>query len=543
MNKFLKILVDGIGPRKRYRLWVGRKVFGPFFSRDALLWGIRHYSKLFPEMTMRLLEICLDETGGHFAPFDIVSTGLYAGCHREKPRRPPVAEPQPASGPERQALPAPFDDPPIPPEPARQKLSEALSRPFGGDRRADDELRSSDLTGFSTLPYVDGGPPCRSLDLAGDYSWSDLTGSQFAPGKTQPRNDYPVILSGWFIGANLSKCRFERAHLAGDFSRADFSGAAFLKCKLSGRFNRALMPVHLQSCEISPDASFKGADLRGASARFPEPAQIHAAQIDLFDDVTVENGSKVTLHGREYRLRRPAQLLPNVIAPGRSYASQYRSVVPLALVESFQPLTMYHWLYDVSKADSKSLAGWSKETSRHEEAWGYFYLNAPDATLRGITARSLDSRIFLIGNFDRARFIESEIQWLEVHAGSFRDFDLTGAVVDSLWLHISKADLRGIRLPDICGSVWVQSDYHDHEFRFQTSPSQVVEIAEAWNCPQKCAALAERYLAATQRFSDDEQKRIRKSRARTVDELCQGQGYGDQKAQAFLALTARKNQL
>jgi hypothetical protein len=139
--------------------------------------------------------------------------------------------------------------------------------------------------------------------------------------------------------------------------------------------------------------------------------------------------------------------------------------------------------------------------------------------------------------------MECEVHWLEVREGSFRHFDLTRAVVDNLWLHISKTDLTGIRLPDVCRRVEFQCGYGNDEFRFETLPGQAEEIIEAWNSPQKCAALAERFLSATQAFTEAELLRIRKSRACTVDGFCRGKRYPDQAAEAFLALTARKNQL
>jgi uncharacterized protein YjbI with pentapeptide repeats len=532
MSAYSKILVDGIGRRKRYWLSVGSKTFGPFFHLDALLRAINTYSGQWNDFTMDQLRACFDEDWKPYRPFVIEFTGKPIEPHRAEHRR-KSPTPQPPQPPVSQELAELLDalGPTRPTPPAIQRLKAALGVSRDGHRRADIQLREADLAGLSMLPYFDPEVPCLSLDPSGDYSWSNLSGSRLTSGRFRPRKGYPVILSGWFIGTNLSNCRFERAHLAGDFSGADFSGAEFRKCKLSGRFNRALMPVNLHGCEISPDASFKGADLRGANAHFPEPDQIQAAQFNLLDKVTVGNGSAVKIHGTKCELRRPAQLLPNVITPERSYGSCRGSMLPLAVVE-FSGTYDERWLYDVSKADSENLAGWSVETSRHRSGHGHFYLNAPDATLRGIMAQSPDSRVFLRGNFDRARLIESKIRWLELRAGSFRDFDLTRAVVDLLWLHVSNADLKGILLPDAVRGVCFQSDYRDCEFRFQTLPSQAGEIIEAWNCRQKCAALAERYLAAMQAFSDDEVQRIRKFRSCTVDEGSRAKRFADQQAQA-----------
>ena len=185
-------------------------------------------------------------------------------------------------------------------------LNEALAQ-FSEDKaRVDIQLREAGLNGFDCCEFFKDRPRCQVLEISGDFSWSDFTAGIFrAPEPYLSKK--AIALTGWFIGADFKECRFNRTELSGDFAHAKFDGAHLHECKLSGIFHRARLGVDLSSCDISAEAEFQGADLRGGKGVFHSEKQLHGARIGSDDRIVVRTGAKISILGEEYGLCRISQ--------------------------------------------------------------------------------------------------------------------------------------------------------------------------------------------------------------------------------------------
>ena len=77
--------------------------------------------------------------------------------------------------------------------------------------------------------------------------------------------------------------------------------------------------LDFRSCVIHPEASFKGADLRGSRGlSLCSAEQLISAQILSTDTIVVNTGTTIQLLGSPYPLCKPAQFLNSVLISGAS---------------------------------------------------------------------------------------------------------------------------------------------------------------------------------------------------------------------------------
>ena len=522
----MTIRVDGIGPRKRF--WIIRNPqswLGPFFSLEALAFGIRHHSSD-PHIDLELLANCIRGEGPRYR-FAVYHTGLAIGSHREKPRgktTPQKPPPEEELSPDVQELLELLDALGPVPEPLTGKalLVELLGQVHGGCSRADLMMREGDFSGFSTRHIYDRAPFCLRLDFSGDFSFSNFSGAYIysVPGLPQGNTllarfgmvnsnrttkQTEVELSGLFVGASFQNARISYARLGGDFARADFRTARLNGCLLSGKFHGALLQdMDLSACTIGPEASFAGADLRGTCGLFCSEKQLVAARVRSADRVVVKTGRKSELLDREYDLCFPAQFLDSVRiadATGKSAGPSMKNI-PVSLLEGDPTQNEFSdvsFLYDIVGMGLTRLEGGSATVLKARGAVWDFRFNAPGVSL--VNFNAIGHKVYLTGNFDEACLKDSQIGSLSLNQGSFKNFDLTDACVKRLDLRMAPTDLTGLRFPAKLTHVRLDCFREGTYFPLRMTTGTASEIIAVWNSLSECDALARGFLRRVKSLS------------------------------------------
>ena len=564
----MTIRVDGIGPRKRF--WIIRNpqsCLGPFFSLEALACGLCHYCRD-TDINLELFANCIRGEGPRYR-FAVYHTGLAIGSHREKPcgkTTPPKPPPEEELSPDVQELLELLDALGPVPEPLTGKalLVELLGQFHWGCSRADHIMRESDCSGFSTRHIYARAPFCLRLDLSGDFCWANFSGAYIysVPGLPQGNtlrahcgmvNSYcaakqtEVELSGLFVGASFQNARISYARLGGDFARADFRKARLNGCRLSGKFHGALLQdMDLSTCSIDPEARFAGADLRGACGLFYSEKQLVAARVRSADRVVVKTGRKIELLDREYDLCFPAQFLASVRiadATGESAGPSMKDI-PVSLLEGDPTQNEFSdvsFLYDVVGMGLTRLEGGSAPVLKARGAVWDFRFNAPGVSL--VNFNAVGHKVYLTGNFDKACLKDSQIGFLSLNQGSFKNFDLTDADVKRLDLRMAPTDLTGLRFPAKLRHVRLDCFREGTYFPIRVTTGTACEIIAVWNSPAECDALARGVLRRVKSLSAAMRQQLLCSSGCTPFSLLGGDLRPRGNLAIAVAILMRKNQM
>ena len=160
--------------------------------------------------------------------------------------------------------------------------------------------------------------------------------------------------------------------------------------------------------------------------------------------------------------------------------------------------------------DLKRLEGWSAPVDA-TVASSIFYFNAPGVTLANFNANRHE--VYLAGNFNDACLTNSQIDFLQLHAGSFKNFDLADARVKRLALAILDTDLTGLRFPRNLKRVQLNDFYDEAILPAELTTARASEIIAAWNSPAECDALARRILRRVKSWSPTGKEQLLNSRA------------------------------
>jgi uncharacterized protein YjbI with pentapeptide repeats len=451
----------------------------------------------------------------------------------------------------------------VPPT-AKTLLIEILGQLHEGCSRADLIMREADLSGFSTMHIYDRAPFCLRMDLCGGFCCSNFAGAYIysVPGLPQSNTlrapcgvvnsnrasqQTEVELSGLFVGASFQNARISYARLGGDFSRADFRKARLNGCRLSGKFHRALLQdMDLSACIIDPEASFKGADLRGACGLFGSADQLIAAQVLSTDRVVVKTGTKIELVDREYELCFPAQFLDSVLitdATGESGGPSMKNM-PVSLLEgdpTQDELSDVSFLYDVVGMGFTRLDGSSAPVLKTRGAVWDFRLNAPAVSMANFNPGR--HPVYLTGNFDHASLKDSQIGFLSLRQGSFKKFDLTDACVKRLELWMALTDLTGLRFPKGLKHVRLDCFREGTHFPLRVTTGTASEIIAVWNSPTACDALARGILRRVRSLSAAIKQQLLNSSGCTPSSLLRGHPQPRGRFTIAVALLMRRNQI
>jgi hypothetical protein len=169
-----------------------------------------------------------------------------------------------------------------------------------------------------------------------------------------------------------------------------------------------------------------------------------------------------------------------------------------------------------------------------------FNLNAPGLEFVGFRAKTRS--IVLDGKFDGARFSKSGIAVLTLLSGSFRNLDLTDAVIERLNLRLDGTDLSGLKLPRLVKTIFLRSCAKFNDFRLQVAIDEAAAVVAAWNSPRQCTLLAAEFLGREPSLSARKKRRMLRSRAviaRNLLGACAPQVIGG----LAVALLLRKNEL
>ena len=109
--------------------------------------------------------------------------------------------------------------------------------------------------------------------------------------------------------------------------------------------------------------------------------------------------------------------------------------------------------------------------------------------------------VYLAGNFNDACLTNSQIDFLQLHAGSFKNFDLADARVKRLALAILDTDLIGLRFPRNLKRVQLNDFYDEEILPAEPTTARASEIIAAWNSPAECDDLARRILRRVKSLS------------------------------------------
>ena len=322
---------------------------------------------------------------------------------------------------------------------------------------------------------------------------------------------------------------------------------------MSGNSNgaRNLGPA-LECCDVQPEASFKGADLRlmGLGMVFPRTKQLMRARIDPRNTAPVETGT-VHISGRVYRLCQLIRFLPGLVVEEATVNTRL-GPRPLEIAEisgcpSMGTVPWRDWLYDVAgmasevdcrcSPDPNSDQSAECELSDDCRAW---FMHAPGVSFRNVLAKG--GWLSLAGNFERASFQDSVVKNLVLDSGCFRQLDLEHATVGHITIQMDQMCATSIRLPKKIRSIRFRWFTGGDSNKLIVLPSDAASVVDAWDSPNRCHTLAEILLARVPLATGIQGQKILNSQGKTVKRILRGR-FMPRDVEAAAGLVARRNQL
>jgi hypothetical protein len=195
------------------------------------------------------------------------------------------------------------------------------------------------------------------------------------------------------------------------------------------------------------------------------------------------------------------------------------------------------FLFDLAGLGAKLSA--QSVSPAYRDSCNDFYWYAPGVTFSGF--RTPRRNIRLAGNFDNARFVDSEMPMFKLELGSFFLLDLRRAHAERIWLFMDYIDVDYLRLPKGVEGVWFIWRVGRRRNSFATRGPLAGQVTRAWNCPVSCEALASQILKGSPRGAN--YQHALQSRGRTLRGVA-GHGLGEWvDVAAACGLIARRNQL